>query len=60
MSMAVCQNDAGDTFFLDMGVVIKSENKGLILTFKRNELVYQVQVCQTNHFIENSPQISDR
>ena len=31
MSMGVCQNDAGDTFFLDMGVVIKSENKGLAL-----------------------------
>ena len=31
MSMAVCQNDAGDTFFLDMGVVIKSENKGIAL-----------------------------
>ena len=31
MSMVVCQNDAGDTFFLDMGVVIKSENKGIAL-----------------------------
>ena len=31
MSMAVSQNDAGDTFFLDMGVVIKSENKGIAL-----------------------------
>lgn len=30
-SLAVCQNDGGDTFFLDMGVVIKSENKGLAL-----------------------------
>lgn len=29
--MAVCQNDTGDTFFLDMGVVIKSENKGIAL-----------------------------
>ncbi|MDC3333522.1 tetratricopeptide repeat protein [Candidatus Marinimicrobia bacterium] len=29
--MAVSQNDAGDTFFLDMGVVIKSENKGIAL-----------------------------
>lgn len=31
MSMAVSQNDAGDTFFLDMGVVIQSENKGIAL-----------------------------
>ena len=31
MSMVVCQNDPGDTFFLDMGVVIKSENKGIAL-----------------------------
>jgi tetratricopeptide (TPR) repeat protein len=31
MSLAVCQNDAGDTFFLDMGVVIKSESKGISL-----------------------------
>ena len=31
MSMAVSQNGAGDTFFLDMGVVIKSENKGIAL-----------------------------
>ena len=30
-SLAVCQNEGGDTFFLDMGVVIKSENKGLAL-----------------------------
>ena len=30
-SLAVCQDDVGDTFFLDMGVVIKSENKGLAL-----------------------------
>ena len=31
MSMAVSQNGAGDTFFLDMGVVIQSENKGIAL-----------------------------
>lgn len=30
-SLAVCQDGDGDTFFLDMGVVIKSENKGLAL-----------------------------
>ena len=30
-SLAVCQNEGGDTFFLDMGVVIKSENKRLAL-----------------------------
>mgnify|MGYP002629311927 FL=1 len=29
--MAVSQNGAGDTFFLDMGVVIQSENKGIAL-----------------------------
>ena len=31
MSMAVCQNDAGDTFFLDMGVVIESKNQRMAL-----------------------------
>ena len=31
MSIAVSQNGAGDTFLLDMGVVIKSENKGIAL-----------------------------
>ena len=32
--------------------LIKSENKGMTFTFKRNELVYQVQVSQTNHFVK--------
>ena len=31
MSVAVCQNDGGDTFFLDMGVVIESKNQRMAL-----------------------------
>ena len=31
ISVVVCQNDNGDTFFLDMGVVIKSENERITL-----------------------------
>ena len=34
------------------GGLIKSEYKGLTMSFKRTELVYEVQVCQTNHYID--------
>ena len=32
--------------------LIKSDSKGMILTFKRSDLVYQVQVSQTKNFVE--------
>ena len=43
-----CQETNGDTFFLDMGVVIKSENEKTNL----NGLIDRTPVEQSNHVIQ--------
>ena len=43
-----CQNTNGDTFFLDMGVVIKSENE----TTKSNRLIGRTPTEKSNHIIQ--------
>ena len=48
LSEAFCQNTKGDTFFLDMGVVIKSENERTNL----NGLIDSTPIEQSNHVIQ--------
>ncbi len=43
-----CQNTNGDTFFLDMGVVIKSENE----TTNSNRLIGRTPTEESNHIIQ--------
>ena len=43
-----CQNTNGDTFFLDLGVVIKSENE----TTNSNGLIGNTSIEKSNHVIQ--------
>ena len=47
-SVVFCQNTNGDTFFLDMGVVIKSENE----TTNSNMLIGRTPIERSNHVIQ--------